>query len=916
MSSSASPITNAVLLTLFPKICRLDDYLARHLELEFVNELDSTDFKELLHNTLVANNTALATNVKPDTTLNKPFPSRNKPNPEGNQNEIVDQAIELTCPNNRSWFSGSFNILAIGYSNSRRSQSQQAENYFVNTLEAFVRSPLWETLLKRIGDDAMLYLLTSTSMFVALPNNCYCQITGPAISEQAITKRSIQKSLLPSLKRSASDVSQTSTLEPPSSSTPSKTLPNSDAVTPSGTPATSTEYVRASKRKKTEDENKKMSLPETTIKRSKIFYVRRYHTERIMLQHFLLSDYGTSRTTSLASASLVDTQMLRMFPRQYGLENVFVRTNVFSKNNQKGVNKAKVNHPWRLRQMRQLVAAMLEMNNKCKFEYLLWYYCPVKAVDEPSETQDTSIEALLKCHSSFEQVTSFVHSVVKKVIPLQMFGSTENRLVILRAMTRFIHLKKFEAMSLQYVLQGFKMSDCPWLQDSRLRDPDSRVSHIPPSASNKQHEILHEFIYWLFDGFLIPLLKASFYVTDSSFQRNRVFYYRHGLWHLIIKPAVSSIQEEMFIQMEPHEVAACNRTYANVRLLPKTHDLRPIINLRRKSSKLVNGSTSVGVRSMNQQLMNAFLVLGYEQSRQLSQKTGSAMGMSDLYQRFKQVKKKLVKHPQIDLNTLKSPKLFMVKVDIKKSFDSINQDKLLEIIDRTLKEDKYMIHRYSKVLPSNGHIMKRFLPRAVASNEMGSFLDFAIDRAKISKHAVLVVHTFESKSVIVNLIREHVNKNIVKFGKHFYRQTTGIPQGSILSPGLCRFFYDEMELNVLSELTNSHDSALLRLADDFLFISQSQEKAESFLKIMSDGQPSYGCYINEKKTIANFDTTLNGTPVQKCPENDFPYCGLLVNAKTLEIRVDYSRYHNEDIRDLLTVERDMHPARSITLKMK
>ncbi|KAF9398345.1 hypothetical protein BGX21_007911 [Mortierella sp. AD011] len=471
-------------------------------------------------------------------------------------------------------------------------------------------------------------------------------------------------------------------------------------------------------------------------------------------------------------------------------------------------------------------------------------------------------------------------------------------------------------MSLQYVLQGFKMSDCQWLQDSRLHDPDSRVSHTPPSASNKQHEILNEFIYWLFDGFLIPLLKASFYVTDSSFQRNRVFYYRHELWHLIVKPAVSSIQEEMFIQMEPHEVAACNRTYANVRLLPKTHDLRPIINLRRKSSKLVNGSTSIGVRSMNQQLMNAFLVLGYERSRQLSQKTGSAMGMSDLYQRFKQVKKKLVKHPRID-----PPKLFMVKVDIKKSFDSINQDKLLEIIDRTLKEDKYMIHRHSKVLPSNGHIMKRFLPRAVAPDEVGSFIDFAIDQAKISKHAVLVdkasvVHTYESKRVIVDLIREHVSKNIVKFGKQFYRQTTGIPQGSILSPGLCRFFYDEMELNVLSELTNSHDSALLRLADDFLFISQSQEKAESFLKTMSDGHPSYGCYINEKKTIVNFDATLNGTPVQKCPEKDFPYCGLLINARTLEIRVDYSRYHNEDIRDLLTVGRDMHPGRSITLKMK
>ncbi|KAI8602220.1 hypothetical protein EDD21DRAFT_295577, partial [Dissophora ornata] len=51
-------------------------------------------------------------------------------------------------------------------------------NYFINTLESFVRSAVWELLRKRIGDAAMLYLLTNTSIFAALPNNCYCQITG------------------------------------------------------------------------------------------------------------------------------------------------------------------------------------------------------------------------------------------------------------------------------------------------------------------------------------------------------------------------------------------------------------------------------------------------------------------------------------------------------------------------------------------------------------------------------------------------------------------------------------------------------------------------------------------------------------------------------------------------------------------
>ncbi|KAG0366783.1 hypothetical protein BGZ54_004884 [Gamsiella multidivaricata] len=609
---------------------------------------------------------------------------------------------------------------------------------------------------------------------------------------------------------------------------------------------------------------------------------------------------------------------MRMFPRQYGLNNVFIQCDTARSTSLFGVYNtaapmapaasAKVpRHPWRLRQMREQVEKMLELNSMCAYKLLLQYYCPVKAIDEPSVTVDTSSAALLTYHSSFDQVTSFVHAVVKKVIPLAMFGSQENRIVILRAMTRFIRLRKFETMSLQYVLQGFRMSDCQWLQDTRLRKPDSRVHHTPPTASDKQHEILHEFLYWMFDGFLIPLLQASFYITDSSFQRNKIFYYRHELWQLITKPAVASIQKDMFIQLEQGEIAKCNQTYAKVRLLPKIHDLRPIINLRKKSSKLVNGTSSIGVKSMNQKLMNPFLILAYERDRQMAQRTSSAIGMSDLFYRCKQAKSRLV-----DSSGSESPKLYMVKVDIKKSFDSINQDKLLEIIDRVLKEDKYMIHRHSKVVPSNGRIMKRFLPKAIAATEVPPFLEFARDQAKMSKHAVIVdkvVHSYEGKTAVINMIRDHINTNIVKFGKHFYRQTTGIPQGSILSPALCRFFYDEMELNVLSDLTQSSDSELIRLADDFLFISQSREKAVSFLEIMAKGHPDYGCFINEKKTIVNFDVTLNGVPVQTCQGNEFPYCGLLLHTRTLEIRADYSRYHGE-------VGRDMHPGRSITLKMK
>ncbi|KAF9319390.1 hypothetical protein BG003_009165 [Podila horticola] len=398
-----------------------------------------------------------------------------------------------------------------------------------------------------------------------------------------------------------------------------------------------------------------------------------------------------------------------------------------------------------------------------------------------------------------------------------MFGSTDNREVVLRAMTKFIHLRKYESISLQYVLQGFKISACEWLQDNRKADPRGSVRHLPPSASEKQLEILCEFLYWLFDGFLVPLLQATFYVTDSSYQKNKMFYYRHELWRKILKPTVNSLQERMFVKMEKKEIAECQRPFANVRFLPKTNDLRPIVNLRKKATKLVNGNPAHGSWSMNQTLSNAFLVLACERNRQFV--SSSAIGMSDLYHRLKQLKAKLVDPTQ-------SKQLYFVKVDIQRSFDSINQDKLMKVVDKVLQEDRYVIQRYSKIMPTNGQITKRFMPNALPINQLSNmqFLDYSRNVAETSKHAVLV------------------------------------------------------------------DKALLRLADDFLFVSRSQEKAVAFLNVMAQGHPEYGCFINQHKTVTNFDVQLNGEPVQKCDGND--------------------------VRNLLTVERTRHPGRSIVLKMR
>lgn len=59
------------------------------------------------------------------------------------------------------------------------------------------------------------------------------------------------------------------------------------------------------------------------------------------------------------------------------------------------------------------------------------------------------------------------------------------------------------------------------------------------------------------------------------------------------------------------------------------------------------------------------------------------------------------------------------------------------------------------------------------------------------------------------------------------------------------------------------------------------------------GVPEYGCMANLEKTVVNFpveDDILGGaTPLQLPAHCLFPWCGLLLDTRTLEVFCDYSR---------------------------
>lgn len=249
--------------------------------------------------------------------------------------------------------------------------------------------------------------------------------------------------------------------------------------------------------------------------------------------------------------------------------------------------------------------------------------------------------------------------------------------------------------------------------------------------------------------------------------------------------------------------------------------------------------------------------------------------------------------------------LYFAKVDVISCFDTIPQQRLLSMVDSLISAQAYQTGKHVEISPmgvlqrlDGQHVdpapLKRWLPHTTAAEDARSFGQLVQDKLVGTKSNTIFVDTNlqqqEMKADLMHLLREHVERNIVKIGKRFYRQRRGIPQGSVLSSILCNYFYAELEREVLSFALGS-DCLLLRLLDDFLLITVNRQHAERFVRVMHRGHADYGVEVKPAKSMTNFDVvTDDGVRVPKCsPATSFLYCGVCIDTTTLEVRKNTER---------------------------
>lgn len=72
----------------------------------------------------------------------------------------------------------------------------------------------------------------------------------------------------------------------------------------------------------------------------------------------------------------------------------------------------------------------------------------------------------------------------------------------------FISCRRYETLSLHYILQKFSTADCDWLMPP---GPGARQqARVSVSDALKRRELMEDFLFWYFGSFVLPLLRVRF----------------------------------------------------------------------------------------------------------------------------------------------------------------------------------------------------------------------------------------------------------------------------------------------------------------------------------------------------------------------------------------------------------------------
>ncbi|BDA46320.1 probable telomerase reverse transcriptase [Coccomyxa sp. Obi] len=547
------------------------------------------------------------------------------------------------------------------------------------------------------------------------------------------------------------------------------------------------------------------------------------------------------------------------------------------------------------------------------------------------------IREFVPCH----KVTAFAWSVIRHMVPPVLLGDPGNRRALRRAVSRLVCLRRYEQMSVQNALHCVRPTAMPAIC---CHPPGGGEGWQPPSGHAAVQRRLALWVRWLLAELVVPLLRAHFYCTESEAYRQQVFYYRKPVWLELQREGLASVRDSLFAPLSIPEARSILQGrqlgVASLRLLPKRIGMRPIVNLGRSSYMSFPAPRAPGTawrrqrarrihmsfRPVNFHLQSLHKVLKFETERQPGSLGSSVLGYNDAFAKLhpvlRQWRAKRAASPGA------APMPYLVSADVSRAFDNVDADKLINIVEPMLRSQEYLIVKHMEVMPANGGCL-RTAYRCTAVDANAAWPGFPAHASrladKVSQRVFSdkVLYSRVDRALLLQQLREHLQRNIVRFGKTWHYQCHGIPQGSTVSTLLCSLFLGRLEQEHLHPLLPGADkhtehpgaptstprttqcssarftdlalaagctpstqasvaqpqtsggraraakqrapaaSVLLRLVDDFLLVTPSRSAAEAVALRMLQGFPEYGVSVNPAKTRVSFELRASGAALPR-----------------------------------------------------
>lgn len=123
----------------------------------------------------------------------------------------------------------------------------------------------------------------------------------------------------------------------------------------------------------------------------------------------------------------------------------------------------------------------------------------------------------------FFQVYSFLKSVMRTVLPGNIWGSENNSIIIRKNILKLLKMRRFDSMTIGQIVSGIDVTTITWIQgSSNLMFLFIFILQYFFHFAGKHRKVLFlKFLQWFILNYVFVLLKRFFYITENGEHRNR-----------------------------------------------------------------------------------------------------------------------------------------------------------------------------------------------------------------------------------------------------------------------------------------------------------------------------------------------------------------------------------------------------------